>query len=100
MTLRNLSASAGALALCAIAACSKSAPPRRPPVPVSLTVVKRAVIPYVVSANVVAEPMQTVAVDAQVSGILHAVTVSKGANVHAGQVRAQIDERPCAAVQA
>lgn len=100
MTLRKFSACTGALALVVLAACSKSSPPRRPPVPVSVTSVKRTMVPFVVSANGVAEPMQTVAVEAQVSGILNAVTFSEGANVQAGQVLFQIDARPYAAALA
>jgi multidrug efflux system membrane fusion protein len=93
MSMRNLSAFAVTLALLAIAACSKKDPPRQPTVPVSVTTVKRATIPYVVSANGVAEPMQTVAVEAQVTGILNQVTFSEGASVQAGQVLFQIDPR-------
>lgn len=87
-----------AIALAAIVACSQKDPPRQPTVPVSVTTVKRATIPYVVSANGVAEPMQTVAVEAQVNGILNRVTFSEGANVQAGQVLFQIDARPYVAV--
>ena len=97
MITRKLSLSAVSLALVMIAACSKSSPPRRPPVPVSVTTVKRASIPYVVTANGVAEPMQTVAVEAQVTGILNRVTFAEGQEVQAGQVLFQIDPRPYAA---
>jgi multidrug efflux system membrane fusion protein len=38
--------------------------------------------------------MQTVAVEAQVNGILNSVTFAEGANVQAGQVLFQIDSRP------
>jgi multidrug efflux system membrane fusion protein len=94
MSMRNLSAFAVTVALVAIVACSKQDPPRQPTVPVSVTTVKRATIPYVVTANGIAEPMQTVAVEAQVSGILNRVTFSEGASVQAGQVLFQIDARP------
>ena len=94
MSVRKLSAGIVALALCVIAACSKSAPPRQQAVPVSVTTVKRATIPFVVTANGVAEPMQTVSVEAQVNGILNSVTFAEGANVQAGQVLFQIDARP------
>jgi multidrug efflux system membrane fusion protein len=93
MTMRKISV--GTLALAGvIAACSKSAPPRQPTVPVSVTTVTRATIPFVVTANGVAEPMQTVSVEAQVNGILNRVTFAEGANVQAGQVLFQIDARP------
>ena len=94
MSMRNLSAFSVTVALFAIVACSKKDPPRQPTVPVSVTTVKRATIPYVVTANGIAEPMQTVAVEAQVNGILNQVTFSEGANVQAGQVLFQIDARP------
>lgn len=77
-----------------IGACSKADPPRNPPVPVSVTTVQRATVPYVVAANGVAEPMQTVEVEAQVNGILNAVTFAEGQEVQAGQVLFQLDSRP------
>jgi multidrug efflux system membrane fusion protein len=87
-----------ALALAVAAACSKSDPPRQPKVPVSVTKVKRTSVPYVVTANGVAEPMQTVAVESQVNGILNRVTFAEGQDVQAGQVLFQIDSRPYVAV--
>lgn len=98
MSTRSCSACMAALALVALAACSKKDPPRSPVVPVSITTVKRASIPYVVTANGIAEPMQTVAVEAQVNGILNRVTFSEGQEVQAGQVLFQIDARPYVAV--
>jgi membrane fusion protein, multidrug efflux system len=86
------------LALVAAAACSKSDPPRQPSVPVSVTAAKRTSVPYVVTANGVAEPMQTVAVEAQVNGILNRVTFAEGQDVQAGQVLFEIDSRPYVAV--
>jgi membrane fusion protein, multidrug efflux system len=86
------------LALAVAAACSKSDPPRQPKVPVSVTKVKRTSVPYVVTANGVAEPMQTVAVESQVNGILNRVTFTEGQDVQAGQVLFQIDSRPYVAV--
>jgi membrane fusion protein, multidrug efflux system len=87
-----------ALAMCSVAACSKSDPPRQPSVPVSVTTVKRTSVPYVVIANGVAEPMQTVAVEAQVNGILNRVTFAEGQPVQAGQILFEIDSRPYVAV--
>jgi len=87
-----------ALAMCFAVACSKSDPPRQPSVPVSVTTVKRTSVPYIVMANGVAEPMQTVAVEAQVNGILNRVTFSEGQPVQAGQVLFEIDSRPYVAV--
>lgn len=87
-----------ALALVVGVACSKSDPPRQPKVPVSVTKVKRTSVPFVVTANGVAEPMQTVAVESQVNGILNRVTFAEGQDVQAGQVLFQIDSRPYVAV--
>jgi multidrug efflux system membrane fusion protein len=98
MNARTFSACSTAVVLSAIAACSKSDPPRQPEVPVSVTTVKRASIPYIVTANGVAEPMQTVAVESQVNGILNRVTFAEGQPVQAGQVLFEIDSRPYVAV--
>lgn len=87
-----------ALAMCVAAACSKSDPPRQPSVPVSVTTVKRTSVPYIVIANGVAEPMQTVAVEAQVNGILNRVTFAEGQPVQVGQILFEIDSRPYVAV--
>jgi len=104
LSLRDLAAPSvralcgAALAVCAAAACSKSDPPRQPGVPVSVTTVNRTSVPYIVMANGVAEPMQTVAVEAQVTGILNRVTFAEGQPVQAGQVLFEIDARPYVAV--
>jgi len=87
-----------ALAVSFVAACSKSDPPRQPIVPVSVTTVKRTSVPYIVTANGVAEPMQTVAVEAQVNGILNRVTFAEGQPVQAGQILFEIDSRPYVAL--
>ena len=94
MSVRTFSARALALALSGVAACSKADPPRQPTVPVSVTTVKRASVPFVLTANGIAEPMQTVAVEAQVNGILNSVNFAEGTNVQAGQVLFQLDARP------
>jgi multidrug efflux system membrane fusion protein len=98
MSARNFTASIATISVAAIVACSKNDPPRLPTVPVSVTTVRRATVPYVVIANGVAEPMQTVAVEAQVNGILNRVNFSEGQDVSAGQVLFQIDARPYVAV--
>jgi membrane fusion protein, multidrug efflux system len=98
MSTRTSLACIAVLAFTAMSACSKKDPPRSATVPVSVTTVKRAIVPYVVTANGVAEPMQTVAVEAQVNGILNRVTFAEGQEVQAGQVLFQIDARPYMAV--
>lgn len=79
------------------AACSKAPPPRQPKIPVSVAAVTTSMVPYVIKQNGVVEPMQTVAVESQVTGILNRVTFSEGKDVQAGQVLFQIDARPYAA---
>jgi membrane fusion protein, multidrug efflux system len=98
MSVRTVSTCIAAVALSAIAACSKKDPQRQPPVPVTVTTVKRASVPYVVNANGVAEPMQTVAVESQVNGILNRVTFAEGQSVQADQILFEIDPRPYVAV--
>jgi membrane fusion protein, multidrug efflux system len=87
-----------AFSIGAVGACSKSDSPRQPPVPVIVATAKRAIVPYVIAANGVAEPMQTVAVEAQVNGILNRVTFSEGQQVEANQVLFQLDARQYVAV--
>jgi membrane fusion protein, multidrug efflux system len=98
ISIARISIARIAAAALAAAACSKQAPPREQSVPVSVTQVKRVPIPYVVNTNGIAEPIQTVAVEAQVNGILNQVTFSEGQEVRAGQVLFQIDARPYVAV--
>jgi membrane fusion protein, multidrug efflux system len=98
MSTRMSRACMAVFGLAAVAACSKSDPPRQPTVPVSVTTVKRTTVPYVVSANGVAEAMQTVAIQAQVNGILQRVSFAEGQEVGQGQVLFQIDPRPYEAV--
>jgi RND family efflux transporter, MFP subunit len=76
------------------AGCDKAGPPRQPAVPVSVAQAKLASIPYIVTTNGIVEPMQTVAVEAQVTGILQRAYFSEGQDVQAGQVLFQIDSRP------
>jgi multidrug efflux system membrane fusion protein len=98
MSTRTQAARIAVLVLLAGAACSKKDPPRPPTVPVSVTTVKRLSVPYIVTANGVAEPMQTVAVESQVNGILNRVTFAEGQPVQVGQVLFEIDPRPYVAV--
>src|SRR5204862_7311949 len=100
MRARNFMAQIATISVAAVAACSKNDPPRLPTVPVSVTIVRRAAVPYVVTANGVAGPMQTVAVEAQVNGILTRVNFSEGQDVSAGPVVCQIHSCPYLSVLA
>ena len=82
------------LAVLGVAACSKPATPPRPPVPVTVTEARKGPAPNLVIANGIVEPMQAVAVQPQVTGVLTAVHFKEGDEVTAGQVLFEIDPVP------
>ena len=59
-----------------------------------VAIAERGAAPYVVTANGIVEPMQTVAVQSQVGGVLEAVRFKEGDEVKAGQLLFEIDARP------
>jgi multidrug efflux system membrane fusion protein len=77
-----------------LAACSKTAPPPPQVIPVQTAIVTQIAAPLEVAANGVVEPLQTVAVQAQVGGTLEGVLFREGQDVAAGQVLFRIDPRP------
>ena len=83
----------GALLLAGVG-CARKEAPAKPPVPVTVVSAVVGAAPYVVSANGIVEPKQTVAVQAQVGGVLTAVLFHEGDEVKAGQVLFQIDPVP------
>jgi multidrug efflux system membrane fusion protein len=82
------------LAVMGSAACSKPAAPPKPPVSVTVATAAVADAPYVVQANGIVEPIQTVAVQAQVGGVLTSVHFKEGDEVKEGDVLMEIDPRP------
>lgn len=76
------------------AACRKDAPPPRPTVPVTVAAVVQRSVPQEISAIGTVTPIQTVAVRAQVSGILLRVAFREGDEVQSGQLLFQLDSRP------
>lgn len=74
--------------------CAKPAPPVKPPVVVTVATSERGPAPYVVWANGVVEPLQSVAVQSQVGGVLAAVRFREGDEVKKGQLLFEIDPRP------
>lgn len=94
MTHPTIRALAGAAALLALAACGDKQPPAPPPVPVSVAPVLRGPVPYELDATGTVEPMQTVAVEPQVSGTIVKILFHEGQSVSAGDVLFQIDPRP------
>ena len=83
-----------ALALALLGACSAPPPTKAPPVPVKIASAVQVAAPVVVAANGMVEPMQTVAVQAQVGGTLQDVTFHEGDEVSTDQVLFRIDPRP------
>jgi membrane fusion protein, multidrug efflux system len=78
-----------------LSACSK--PPERqahPAVTVTVSVARRADIPYIIEANGVVTPIQSAAVSSQVDGIVTRVDFREGQEVRTGQELFQIDPRP------
>ena len=75
-------------------ACAKPAVERVPNVPVQTARVTQIAAPLTIQANGSVEPLQTVAVQAQVGGALEAVVFHEGDDVQAGQVLFRIDPRP------
>jgi multidrug efflux system membrane fusion protein len=78
----------------AVASCSNPPEQRTPPVPVQVAAVTNIAAPLTIAANGVVEPLQTVAVEAQVGGALDTVTFNEGQDVTAGQILFKLDARP------
>ena len=82
----------------ALVACGRGARPRKqPPTPVRVAPVARIDAPLTVVASGVVEPMQMVAVTAQVSATLMDVLFKEGDYVEKGQVLFRLDRRQLAA---
>ena len=82
------------LSILLLAACAEEKPPPAPPVPVTVAVAERRTVPFELPATGTVEPMQTVAVQAQVSGALQRVAFKEGDEVKQGQILFQLDPRP------
>lgn len=82
----------------ALAACGKGSLAAPSGVPVTVAKAERKSLPYEISATGTAEPVQTVAIVAQVGGLLSKVAFKEGDDVTAGQLLFQIDPRPYQAV--
>jgi len=76
------------------AACGRGRAGGPPKVPVAVARVERRAVPYELVAAGTAEPRQTAAVEAQVTGVLTHVTFHEGDEVTAGKVLFEIDPRP------
>lgn len=83
----------GAVAITA-AACDASHAPPPQNVPVTVARVEKSSVPWEISATGTVEPLQTVSVASQVSGILTEVGFKEGDEVRRGQMLFRIDPRP------
>ena len=83
-----------ALVAITLAGCKDEALPPSPPVPVTLATAERQAVPFELSATGTVEPVQTVAVQPQVSGPIVRIAFTEGQDVQKGQVLFQIDPRP------
>ena len=77
-----------------VSACAKPEAPPKPPVAVTVATAETGSAPYVVHANGLVEPAQTVAVQSQIGGVLMKVHFKEGDEVRQGQVLFEIDPRP------
>jgi membrane fusion protein, multidrug efflux system len=82
------------VSLLLLAACSQAKPPATPRVPVEVALAERRPMPFELAATGTVEPLQTVAVQAQVGGILQRVAFREGDEVKQGQLLFQLDPRP------
>ncbi|HET6230579.1 MAG TPA: efflux RND transporter periplasmic adaptor subunit [Longimicrobiaceae bacterium] len=94
MKLSRLPLVSATLVLALAAGCSK--PPQRPKEKVPVTVAPATVqsVPYTITANGTVEPLQSVAVQPQVSGPIVEVLFHEGDEVREGQVLFRLDPRP------
>lgn len=82
------------LAALLAAGCKDQAPPAPPAVPVTVGTAEQRVVPLELQATGTVEPMQTVAIQAQVDGPITRIFFAEGQEVTAGQPLFQIDPRP------
>jgi membrane fusion protein, multidrug efflux system len=82
------------LGLLLLTGCSDKDPPPAPPVPVTVAPVERRTVPFELPATGTVEPLQTVAVQAQVGGQLRRIAFKEGVEVKKGQVLFELDARP------
>src|SRR2546428_4231589 len=92
--MTRLLGAAAAVAAMTLAGCAKPQPPPRRSVPVAVAVAQRGPVPYLILANGVVEPINSVAIQAQVSGVMTEVFFREGDDVSEGKVLFQIDPRP------
>src|SRR5438876_1300259 len=83
-----------ALVMSALVGCSRKGAGGPSKVPVTVAHAEQRAVPFEIPATGTAEPVQTVSVQSQVTGVLTHVTFHEGDDVTAGQVLFEIDPRP------
>src|SRR5260370_35524411 len=83
---------AGALGL--LVGCSRKGDGGPPRVPVTVARVEQRAVPYQILATGTVEPLRTVSLQCQVTGVLTHVLFHEGDAVAAGQTPSEIDPRP------
>jgi membrane fusion protein, multidrug efflux system len=91
MMLRPRPATLALVLISIVGGCDKAGPPVPPPASVVVTPVLRRNVPVVVQATGSVEPIQSVAVEAQVAGMLESVSFKEGDEVRQGQILFKID---------
>ena len=74
-------------------ACEEPRPKDPPPVPVTAAAAERRAVPRTLQATGTVEPVATVAIQSQVTGVLESVHFSEGQEIRAGQVLFRVDPR-------
>ncbi|MEO7986228.1 MAG: efflux RND transporter periplasmic adaptor subunit [Gemmatimonadales bacterium] len=90
--IRRLAATA--TLLLGAAGCGKDAPTPPSAVPVVIAIAERRTVPFELSSPGTVEPIQTVSVQPQVSGLIERIAFTEGQEVQKGQVLFRIDPRP------
>lgn len=95
LSMLRLTVALTALVLAAgTSACGKPPAAARPKVSVTIATAERGPASYVLTANGLVEPMQSVAIQSQVQGVLTSVHFKEGDEVKAGAILFEIDPRP------
>src|SRR5947209_20204937 len=90
----KLAVPVAALVMSTLVGCSRKGAGGSPRVPVTVAHAEQRAVPFEIPATGTAEPVQTVSVQSQVTGVLTHVTFHEGDDVTAGQVLFAIDPPP------
>lgn len=94
MILHSRALATASLVFLAISGCDKEDNPAPVAVPVTVAAAQRRTVPFELAAPGMVEPLQTVAVQPQVNGLIEHIAFTEGQEVRKGQVLFQIDARP------